>query len=97
MSETIGVRELKARASEILRCVREEGASYTVTHRGQAIARLTPVQPGAVFDEEDLTPFGSVEEMTAGFDALAEEIARRIAPGAAVSAVDLVRAQRRDL
>ncbi|MCE7939175.1 hypothetical protein DCC79_15625 [bacterium] len=97
MSGTIGVRELKAHASEILRCVREEGASYTVTHRGQAVARLTPVNPGQAFDEEDLSPFGSVEEMNDGFDRLAEEIARRIPPGTAVSAVEAVREQRRDL
>jgi prevent-host-death family protein len=42
---TIGVRELKEHASEILREVREQRAEYIVTHRGRAIARLTPAEP----------------------------------------------------
>jgi prevent-host-death family protein len=97
MDETIGVRELKTHASEILKCVREEGASYTVTHRGRAIARLTPVRSRSILDDEDDKPFESVEEMLAAFDALAAEIAEHIPPGEEVSAVDMVREQRRDL
>ncbi len=97
MDETIGVRELKAHASEILKCVREEGASYTVTHRGRAIARLTPVQADRILDEdeEDLTPYGSVEEMMADMDALIEEIGHYLPEH--VDAVEAVREMRRDL
>jgi prevent-host-death family protein len=40
---TIGVRELKARASEVLRRVRERGEVIDVTHRGEIVARLVPV------------------------------------------------------
>lgn len=40
--ETIGIRDLKAHASHILRRVRETGAAYTVTHHGRAVARITP-------------------------------------------------------
>ncbi|HUX77771.1 MAG TPA: type II toxin-antitoxin system prevent-host-death family antitoxin [Anaerolineae bacterium] len=39
----VGVRELKNRASEIIRAVREEGAEYVITYRGQPVARLVPV------------------------------------------------------
>jgi prevent-host-death family protein len=40
---TIGVRELKARTSEVLREVRERGTEIEVTHRGRVVARLVPV------------------------------------------------------
>jgi prevent-host-death family protein len=39
----IGVRELKARASEVIRRVRERGEAVDVTHRGEVVARLVPV------------------------------------------------------
>lgn len=42
--ERANVRELKAHASEILRRVREEGATYEITHRGKLAARLVPAQ-----------------------------------------------------
>lgn len=96
MDETIGIRELKAHVSDILKCIREDGASYTVTHRGQAVARLTPVRSAPVPEGED-QPFASVAETLAAFDALAEDIARHLAPNSTVSAVDMIREQRRDL
>jgi prevent-host-death family protein len=39
----VGVRELKNRASEILRAVREERIEYVITYRGRPVARLVPV------------------------------------------------------
>lgn len=39
----VGIRQLKLEASEIIRSVREEGAEYVVTHRGQAVAVILPV------------------------------------------------------
>ena len=50
---SIGVRELKNQASEIVRHVREEGVQYVVTYRGEPVGVLAPV------DNERL------EEMTA--------------------------------
>lgn len=41
MSE-IGIRELKQRASQILREVREKGEIYTVTYRGKPCGVLVP-------------------------------------------------------
>lgn len=39
----IGVRELKARASEIVRAVRERRARYVITHRGRPVGVLLPL------------------------------------------------------
>jgi prevent-host-death family protein len=39
----IGVRELKTRASEIVRQVKEQGARYLVTHRGRPVAAIIPL------------------------------------------------------
>ena len=40
----IGIRELKQRASEILRQVRENQETFTVTYRGKVVARLVPAE-----------------------------------------------------
>lgn len=49
MSE-IGVRELKAHASEIIRNVRERRTRYVITYRGRPVGLLTPL------DEARMTP-----------------------------------------
>ena len=41
----VGVRELRSRASEILRRVRERGEEIEITHHGRVVARLVPVSP----------------------------------------------------
>ncbi len=51
MSPVYSTYEAKARFSEVLRLVRE-GASVTVTYRGQPVAEIRPIEPRA----------GSVEE-----------------------------------
>ncbi len=51
---SIGVRELKARVSEILRAVRERKARYIVTYHGRSIAALIPLdEVEAVEPDED--------------------------------------------
>ena len=40
----IGIRQLKNETSEILRAVREDGAEYVITYRGQPVAVLRPVE-----------------------------------------------------
>lgn len=42
---SVGVRELRQRASELLRLV-EAGESFEITDRGRPVAVLSPVQPG---------------------------------------------------
>lgn len=44
---TIGVRELRQRASEYLRRV-EAGESFEVTARGRPVARLVPIRRGGL-------------------------------------------------
>ncbi|MGI8549231.1 MAG: type II toxin-antitoxin system prevent-host-death family antitoxin [Dehalococcoidia bacterium] len=39
----IGVREVKTRASAILRDVRDRGVVYTVTYRGRPVGILQPI------------------------------------------------------
>ena len=41
---TVGVRELKSKASEILYAVREEQEQYTITYRGKPVAVLLPIE-----------------------------------------------------
>ena len=40
---SIGVRELKARASAVIREVQRNGAGIDVTHHGRIVARIVPV------------------------------------------------------
>lgn len=40
----IGVRELKAHASEIVRQVREQRMRYTITYRGRPVGLLIPLE-----------------------------------------------------
>ena len=51
----IGVRELKARASEIVRDVRERRARYTVTHRGRPVGVLLPIDEAPLARDDDAT------------------------------------------
>ena len=43
----VGVRELKAKTSEIVRSVRERRARYIITYRGRPVALLSPLQEQA--------------------------------------------------
>lgn len=38
----IGIRELKAKASSLVRRVAESGATYTITRHGRAVGQLGP-------------------------------------------------------
>ena len=42
----IGIRDLKARASEVIRSVREKRARYLVTFRGRPVAAIVPLDRG---------------------------------------------------
>jgi prevent-host-death family protein len=84
----IGVRELKQRANEILRRVREKKETFTVTYRGRAVARLVPVEDVESTRAEALAVLAEADE-------LARKIGARWPKD--VSAVDAVREQRREL
>jgi prevent-host-death family protein len=40
----IGIRELKARAPQVVREVRESGERVDITYRGEVVAHLSPVE-----------------------------------------------------
>jgi prevent-host-death family protein len=84
----IGVRELKARASQVLRRVRERGEEVDVTHRGRVVARLVPVA------RKRSRPRASAPVWST-LDKVATEISARWPKGR--SAADAVREGRRDL
>lgn len=41
--EEIGIRELKARASDVVRAVKEQRARYVITQRGVPVAVIVPM------------------------------------------------------
>ncbi len=89
MATKIGVRDLKNRASEIVREVHEKDAEYIVTLRGQPVAVLRPLAERS----EQERRREEAEEAMARMDALADEIAR--AWSSPKSAQDLLEEQRR--
>ena len=83
----VGIRELNARTSEILRQVREQSVAVTVTYRGRAVARIVPLTDTEAKEIEAsafLTQIGD----------LAKEIGAHWPPG--VSALEAVTEQRRE-
>ena len=80
----VGVRELKANASRILRQVRESRESFVLTHRGRAVGVILPLESPAtepVLDEDEASAWNN-------FIAAGRQIARRSRRGVnAVSSV----------
>ena len=66
--EEIGIRELKARASEVVRAVKERRARYIITQRGRPAAVLVPL--------DALAPQPNADEVWARLEELGKEIAR---------------------
>ena len=86
----IGVRELKNRATEILRQVRENRAEYVVTYYGRPVAVLLPVDERWLAEEakratEAVSPG---DEVVAELEAMRPDVDRRSKP--AKTAVDFV-------
>jgi len=53
-AEEIGIRELKARTSDVVRAVKEDRARYIVTQRGKPAALIIPVDaalPEKILDD----------------------------------------------
>jgi prevent-host-death family protein len=66
--EEIGIRELKARASEVVRAVKERRVRYLITQRGRPVALLVPL--------DALPPQLNADEVWARLEELGKEIAR---------------------
>ena len=79
---TVGIRELKQQASDLVRHVRETGEEIQVTYHGEVVALLIPVKPAKKNDKAWVK-----------LDHLAAEIGARWPEG--VSAVEAVTEARR--
>ncbi len=68
---SVGIRELRQRASELLRLV-ERGEIVEITDRGRPVARLTPVPQGSPL--ETMWAAGEIEAASADLDDLPEPL-----------------------
>jgi prevent-host-death family protein len=66
----IGIRELKKKASALVRHVAESREPYTITRRGKAVAVLSPLRPG--LEESPAAP-----EAWNRFEQLADRLSRQ--------------------
>lgn len=83
--QTVGIRELKQQASELVRQVRESGNPIQITYHGKVVAMLVPVEPSANAEAE--------AQAWSDLDALAAQIGERWPGG--VSAGDAISEGRR--
>jgi len=91
MRLSVGIRDFKTKATQYFRRVREERTEFIVTMDGVPIARVVPIRYG---DEQDnrRAALGAFLDEVKRVSALAED---SWLPGE--TAVEAVRAQRRDL
>ena len=52
-TEEIGIRELKSRASEVVRAVKEQRARYVITQRGKPAALIIPLDAHPLKKSDD--------------------------------------------
>jgi len=67
-TEEIGIRELKSRASEVVRSVKEDRARYVITQRGKPAAIIVPLDAAP--------PETSADEVWERLQQLGEEISK---------------------
>jgi prevent-host-death family protein len=68
---SVGVRELRQRASELLRLV-GQGETVEITDRGRPVALLTPIPQGTPLDQ--MRAAGDVDTATGDLDDLPEPL-----------------------
>ena len=61
---TVGVRQLKEKASELVRRVRENQDIVLITYHGKVVARITPVEPRPLGTESE-DAWVTLEELAA--------------------------------
>jgi prevent-host-death family protein len=83
---TVGVRELRQRASELLRLV-EQGEIVEITDRGRPIAQLGPLPAGSPLDR--MRAAGEIDPATHDPDDLPEPL--RLPPGHELPSTTLAR------
>ena len=65
---SVGIRELKQQASELIRMVRENGAEIQVTYHGKIVALLVPVGSTPITPQETQT-WIEIDHLAAEIDA----------------------------
>ena len=83
---TVGVRELRQRASELLRLV-EQGETVEITDRGRPVALLGPLPAGSPLDQ--MRAAGEIDPATHVPDDLPEPL--RLPPGRELPSTTLAR------
>ena len=89
---SVGVRELRQRASELLRLV-EQGETVEITDRGRPVALLTPLPEGSPLDR--LRAAGEIESASADPNDLPEPLALAAETESASSALQRLRRDER--
>lgn len=64
--QTVGIRELKEQASDVLRRVREDGEVIDITYYGKVVAQIVPVRKPPKQEE--------LEKLWANIEELAAEV-----------------------
>ncbi|MBI2710009.1 MAG: type II toxin-antitoxin system prevent-host-death family antitoxin [Actinobacteria bacterium] len=88
---TVGVRELRQRASELLRLV-EQGETIEVTDRGRPVALLTPMPEGSEY--EQMLAAGEIEPASGDIDDLPPPLV--LPPGSELPSQVLARLRRHE-
>jgi prevent-host-death family protein len=83
---SVGIRELRQRASELLRLV-ESGETVEITDRGRPVALLGPLPAGSPL--EQMRSAGEIDDAAADPDDLPEPV--RLAPGVETPSAVLAR------
>jgi prevent-host-death family protein len=85
----VGIRELRQRASELLRLV-EQGETIEVTDRGRPVALLTPLPEGSAL--ERMRAAGEIESASGDINDLPPPL--KLSPGAELPSQVLARLRR---
>jgi prevent-host-death family protein len=83
--ERVGIRELRQNLSVYVRRVREEGRAYEVTERGEAVARLTPLEDRPTSRIEEMIADGRISPARRAWAEIPAPLPRR--PGKPLSQV----------
>ena len=89
----IGVRELRERASEVIRRVREDRAEYVITYQGRPVAIILPLDAQRAEAEMVQAAKKAIPSDRERYEQIAQEI--REAWPADISTQDLIDAIRR--
>ena len=89
----VGVRELKTHAANIVREVRESRAAYIITHRGQPVGMILPLDPTGQMPESAQELDAQANDAWIEFERVGRRIAGKFSPS--TSGVQMLSESRR--